>query len=1031
MKWLDGITKLLFHTDEWILEKVTEFAKNKKFQRKMIDLFKKEALENDDIREKAFQFLRSELSKDDVSIAIRHVALAIHNAQPKSMEQIILVPKPEGFESNAKLNFDEMERITKDRERQMMAIYPLMTLESSTGKITVSNENEESRQGKPMLINPTDEARRLARERDIAWSVPPSKSKQGKLFILIIDDGSNPDRNTFYTGLCKPHFPFKAHYSASIDKPLSLIVEEELDGRSPDYILIGENIGSWFQDSMLYIAMRKIKLICETGDPKFFGHRNIGIFVCKNFHHLTDIDIPLLISHTGDSRAEMLRRARKFNVLKESRHFVLPSDPIHAINCFVRRFIEIFLAPPVKPAPKKKCPRILVLCSTFCTRALKSYLSLKRLGFDPTVAFSLKSELTEYIDHPVFYVLEKASIANIIDRTNPDIIHVHHNNTLSLWVREAGYKGILITDMHDSPRKDQKEAIEISDYLVTVHDRYADWVKKEFPTDKKIYGIESVYKDDCKFLPKRDDKTRFCLIGSLYRDHIAREQCGILKAVANRLNIHIHIYANNFKEIIDEFTDEFLHREHEIPFREVTKTLSQYDAGVVHGYTLDGASSELSFPNKIYDYLCAGIPLIVDKTRALAGKQAEDTGTGICIDIAKMNRSDIERLRAIEHVTPEKLGYNDISTLPCYAGGNTEPKLFEVNEKLPTIGFLDRFIRIRDFKEIKALKGKANIIFMKTTSNKQNDLSWIKTIEGVKEGDVADICKREGIQALHTHGTNTDMFGKWGIDARKATKIPVIHECHDAITCYEGCSTENARLEIEVLKGADALIVVSPDMLKYYDDQYNVGKKCAIIYAYPNKDMLPSFSRVIPKSFTNCVYQGGILDFREGSPGNHRYYKKIFSRLTEQGINIDVYPSSGINRQAAAWELAENNKIRGMQHIPDVRQLYETLSHYHFGFVGYHRTESIKLLDMALPNKLFEYICCGIPVLVMDYSSIADFVQHHGFGIVVGDDMRLPEDFNEQMYHAKKLVMSGRSKFTMESQAETLLELYRGLIRGF
>ena len=50
---------------------------------------------------------------------------------------------------------------------------------------------------------------------------------------------------------------------------------------------------------------------------------------------------------------------------------------------------------------------------------------------------------------------------------------------------------------------------------------------------------------------------------------------------------------------------------------------------------------------------------------------------------------------------------------------------------------------------------------------------------------------------------------------------------------------------------------------------------------------------------------------------------------------------------------------------------------------------------VAFPNKLFEYIAAGVPVVAINADECADFITEYGFGIVVKDLYELAERWEE------------------------------------
>lgn len=342
----------------------------------------------------------------------------------------------------------------------------------------------------------------------------------------------------------------------------------------------------------------------------------------------------------------------------------------------------------------------------------------------------------------------------------------------------------------------------------------------------------------------------------------------------------------------------------------------------------------------------------------------------------------------------------------------------------------DSFYRIRDCKEGIALKkvygSKIEFVLVKTTDRNDNEDKMpgmkVYRIDSTKDpiGQITKICKDEHIDVLHTHNY-PDTYGFWGINIREKTGIPVVHECHDI--GYYNTSASNAQLSELVMRGVDKIISVGEGMNDYLESKYHVGNKCHIVYAYPNKDMLPAVSSKVPTKYYHGVYQGGInLTFVKDSHYNHRYYKEVFGKLVAQGLKISVYPARPMKGDYGMLN------VNFKSHIPDIKKLYSAISKFSFGFVGYNKTPS-DVMDIAAPNKLFEFLSCGLPILAMDYNRIGKFVRENNVGVVVDKGtLKLPSKFHERMAEAKKNVLKRRKEFIMEKQAPAIYKLYRDVI---
>ena len=79
-----------------------------------------------------------------------------------------------------------------------------------------------------------------------------------------------------------------------------------------------------------------------------------------------------------------------------------------------------------------------------------------------------------------------------------------------------------------------------------------------------------------------------------------------------------------------------------------------------------------------------------------------------------------------------------------------------------------------------------------------------------------------------------------------------------------------------------------------------------------------------------------------------------------------------------------------------------------------------------LPNKAFEYIACGLPILTFPHRTLKDFVEKEKVGIVV-DDL----NFKEKLVDAEDLrenVMKKRFDYTVEGKINDLTDFYEKII---
>ena len=116
------------------------------------------------------------------------------------------------------------------------------------------------------------------------------------------------------------------------------------------------------------------------------------------------------------------------------------------------------------------------------------------------------------------------------------------------------------------------------------------------------------------------------------------------------------------------------------------------------------------------------------------------------------------------------------------------------------------------------------------------------------------------------------------------------------------------------------------------------------------------------------------------------------------------------------------------------KELISHIAEYKYGFVGYNIENGYaeKFLNAAIPNKFFDYMAAGIPVLVYNCDSIAKIVMKHKIGLVLGGIESVNEFIRTWESHYadfKENVLKIRDQFSMESHIYELINLYDSILK--
>jgi glycosyltransferase involved in cell wall biosynthesis len=261
-------------------------------------------------------------------------------------------------------------------------------------------------------------------------------------------------------------------------------------------------------------------------------------------------------------------------------------------------------------------------------------------------------------------------------------------------------------------------------------------------------------------------------------------------------------------------------------------------------------------------------------------------------------------------------------------------------------------------------------------------------------------------------------------------RIPVVHDVHDLQslrrTPYEdGFPEPEDPLGLEKLavEGSAGLVAVSEELLGTIRSRHDVSARTLV---FPNFALGRDLPEQLPaRDVTghgppSLVYQGTLA-----TNGGHYDLRKVFGRVVETNVTLDVHAARDVDEYARL----PDELPRLTYHSPVApTELLELLPRYDFGWAGFNDDLNAAHLDTALPNKLFEYLGCGLPVITLGHRAIKRLVEERGVGLAletVDDlDARLGETDLEGL---RKRVAKVRSALTVEANIGRLTEFYAAL----
>jgi glycosyltransferase involved in cell wall biosynthesis len=260
----------------------------------------------------------------------------------------------------------------------------------------------------------------------------------------------------------------------------------------------------------------------------------------------------------------------------------------------------------------------------------------------------------------------------------------------------------------------------------------------------------------------------------------------------------------------------------------------------------------------------------------------------------------------------------------------------------------------------------------------------------------------------------------------------LVYETHELETQRNGWSALTVKVaaivEQLMFRFVDHTVTVGDSIgmwyrAKYRTDKVTVVKNVPLRTNLPAKD--PQYFRSsfnIESDATVFLYQGVLSQGR-----SIELLIELFKQMpqSKQLVLMGYGPLSNTVKEAAA---AHKNIHYHPAVPPD-----ELLTYTPAADVGLALFENTSLSYFySAPNKLFEYLVCGVPMLVSDFPDMAEVIDRHSCGWKVplnrtAIDELLRSISPEEIQQRKHNALTASRQVKWETEAENLLSVYRGV----
>jgi len=278
-----------------------------------------------------------------------------------------------------------------------------------------------------------------------------------------------------------------------------------------------------------------------------------------------------------------------------------------------------------------------------------------------------------------------------------------------------------------------------------------------------------------------------------------------------------------------------------------------------------------------------------------------------------------------------------------------------------------------------------------------------------------------------------------GLLLKIRTRKPVIYDCHEN---YPEAIRERAWLpewlkpvlarlaawlEPALARHLDAVVCVVPDQEERLRRR---GCRTVMVRNFPRLEI---FSRPQPAARSNeLLYLGGL-----SIPRGARMLVEIMAALRTSYPQLRLICLGPFNEAHVRAEVLELVRARNLEeaitYIPLVphEEVAEWLYRARIGLVPWQPHP--QLLKLCYPNKVFEYMACGLPIVASDLPGLRELIAPAGCGLLVTPDKveahvaairRLLDHPDAAAAMGVAGAAFAQSFYSWESERHTLLQLY-------
>jgi len=271
----------------------------------------------------------------------------------------------------------------------------------------------------------------------------------------------------------------------------------------------------------------------------------------------------------------------------------------------------------------------------------------------------------------------------------------------------------------------------------------------------------------------------------------------------------------------------------------------------------------------------------------------------------------------------------------------------------------------------------------------------------------------------------------------KILKIKLVYDSHELfteipeLTNRPGIKKIWATIETSILPNVKNMYTVNGEIATYYQSKYTIPVQVIRNLPYKQEKAIPekAFKDPIKKNRKMIILQGTGLNLDRGAE------ESVLMMQFLQNTVLYIIGGGDVFERLAG--LIKDHRLEDKVFLLKKMPYEKLLEFTSLADLGLSLDKNTNLnYEWSLPNKLFDYVQCRVPVLVSDRKLVAEFVKKNNIGFVTKtfDPMLLAQTvssiFADQKTYQiwKDNLEKIALEYTWENESEKLIKIFNNLV---